>query len=244
MISAAAIEHGALRMYGSLLAERELWGGTLVICCGDVSLFTGAPTAVCIAGGTALVVGASDKSIRASQREGGLDFVVSSLDEALRTLKNCIRERRPLSVGLESEATAVLNEMLERGVAPDFVIYEDTLDPVETEAVEKLVRGGAAPLDLIAADGRGSRVDAWLENKGWLEVQSTAAEGAALREWNEHLQLVLPKDDERRRRWLRQAPRYLRGARNGVHSMWLSTGEQRELNAGVGSPNNTGGGKP
>jgi Urocanase Rossmann-like domain len=221
-------ERRALDIYGSLLAEREAWGGTLVLCCGNVSLFLGAPTAVCIAGGTALVIGASDSSIRSSQRDGGLDFVVRTLDEALRTLKNCVREKRALSVGLMGNAEAILKEMVERGVAPEYVAFDGGFDPRQLEAGRMLIEGGAKPLDLIEMDEDEPRLTAWLAGRGWTKV-SSKADGTALKAWNERLLEVLPKEDEVRRRWLRRLPLYMRFARNGVHYVWLSAEEEQAI---------------
>jgi hypothetical protein len=57
--------------------------------------------------------------MKAAQRAGYLDFVVNSLDEALRALKNEVRQKRPLSVGLIADVDATLAEMDERGIQPD-----------------------------------------------------------------------------------------------------------------------------
>ncbi len=57
--------------------------------------------------------------MKAAQRAGYLDFVVNSLDEALRALKNEVRQKRPLSVGLIANVQATGAEMKERGVQPD-----------------------------------------------------------------------------------------------------------------------------
>ncbi len=55
-------------------------------------------------------------------RTGELDFVVNTLDEALRTLKNEIRQRRPLSVGLIADTDLALAEIAERGLLPDLLL--------------------------------------------------------------------------------------------------------------------------
>jgi urocanate hydratase len=108
-----------LRIYGTLVAEQEDWAGTLVLSYGKGAAVSGIAAAVSIAGGTTLVLDDDAAAVKSAMRRGELDFVVNTLDEALRTLKNQIRQRRPLSVGLIAEVTTVLKEMEERGVLPD-----------------------------------------------------------------------------------------------------------------------------
>ena len=54
-------------------------------------------------------------------RNGSCDFMVNTLDESLRVLKNELRKKKALSVGLLGEASAILPAMVERGVQPDLV---------------------------------------------------------------------------------------------------------------------------
>ncbi len=108
-----------LRIYGTLVTEREDWGGALVLSYGQGAAASGIAAAVSIAGGTTLVLDDDAAAVKSAMRRSELDFVVNTLDEALRTLKNEIRQHRPLSVGLIAEVTAVLQEIEERGVLPD-----------------------------------------------------------------------------------------------------------------------------
>ena len=52
---------------------------------------------------------------------GVIDFLVNSLDEALRILKNEIRKREPVSVAVSIAPQAIAQEMLDRGVLPDLL---------------------------------------------------------------------------------------------------------------------------
>ncbi len=65
--------------------------------------------------------------MKAAMRAGALDFVVNTLDEALRALKNQVRLRRPVGVGLVADVDATLAEMVERGVQPDLHIVSSGL---------------------------------------------------------------------------------------------------------------------
>ena len=57
-------------------------------------------------------------------RDGTVDFVVTSLDEALRILKNEIRKKATVAVCVGWRLLTVEREMLERGVLPDLVFAE------------------------------------------------------------------------------------------------------------------------
>lgn len=109
----------AMRRYRALTELRTEWGGSLVLLIGEPCVHSGAASAVSIAGGTTLALDADATAMKAAQRAGYLDFVVNSLDEALRALKNEVRQRRPLGVGLIADVDATLAEMSERGVQPD-----------------------------------------------------------------------------------------------------------------------------
>jgi urocanate hydratase len=53
--------------------------------------------------------------------DGVVDFVVTSLDEALRILKNEVRKRATVAVCVGAAPSNVEREMIERGVLPDLV---------------------------------------------------------------------------------------------------------------------------
>ncbi len=55
-------------------------------------------------------------------RDGVVDFVVTSLDEALRILKNEVRKRATVAVCVGAAPSAVETQMIERGVLPDLVL--------------------------------------------------------------------------------------------------------------------------
>jgi urocanate hydratase len=54
-------------------------------------------------------------------KTGYCDFMVNSLDEALRILKNAVRKRENISVGLVGNCADVISELAERGVVPDIL---------------------------------------------------------------------------------------------------------------------------
>jgi len=163
------LQRQTLRHYGNLIARREGWGGQLVFTAGEGSSSTGLPAAVSIAGGCTLVLDPDAAAVKSVFRKGGVDFVVNTLDEAVRVLKNEIRQHKPLSVALIAPLQASLDEMAERGLWPD-------LDA--TKLVE----------DLLTS---------WLATRGWSEISVPAASLRALDE--QLLELLPPDDTIRRR---------------------------------------------
>lgn len=76
------------------------------------------------AGAAALAVAEEMAVAKAAMRSGRVNFVVNSLDEAMRILKNEIRKKQPVAVCVAGAMTPVVAEMKERGVLPDFVLAD------------------------------------------------------------------------------------------------------------------------
>jgi len=74
-----------------------------------------------IAGAASLAATADGAMQKQAVRDGVADFLVTSLDEALRILKNEIRKRQPVAVCVALAPESVAAEMLERGVLPDLL---------------------------------------------------------------------------------------------------------------------------
>jgi len=74
-----------------------------------------------IAGGATLTAADDPNVQRQVVRDGVVDFLVTSLEEALRILKNEIRKRATVAVCVADSPAAVEREMIERGVLPDLV---------------------------------------------------------------------------------------------------------------------------
>jgi urocanate hydratase len=216
------IQRETMRVYKTLADLREDWSGKLVLCCGPGCAQTGAPTAVSIAGGTTLAVESDAAAMKSAMRAGYLDFVVNSLDEALRTLKNEVRKRRPLSVGLVSDVGTTLNETVERGLQPDLqLILSDHRD------------SNYSPLETLAQRGMTSL--AITEGQRHSEYHFAAADVALLRTIDAALLATLSAEDARRR-WVERIPAYLREARTGGRWIWLTTAECESLAAAGFSP--------
>src|SRR6202043_4223812 len=59
--------------------------------------------------------------IKKRLKTGYCDFMVTTLEEALRILKNAIRKKENVSVGLVGNCADVIPELAARGVVPDIL---------------------------------------------------------------------------------------------------------------------------
>ncbi len=105
-----------------------------------------------IAGAASLAVSADDGARKQAVRDGVVDFLVSSLDEALRILKNEIRKRSTVAVCVAAPPQApevdFARQMLQRGVLPD-LLPPHSAPPPEFAAFLSL---GARPVVAIHPD--------------------------------------------------------------------------------------------
>ena len=155
-----------------------------------------------IAGAASLAASADAALLRRLMRESALDFVVTSLDEALRILKNEIRKREPVAVGVAIDTKAVEQEMVARGVQPD--LLAPSLG--STRELQTLLDRGARPVEPLPAPPANFQI---------LPIppgQPPAVFDALLLE-------SLAPEDLLNRRWLRFAPRYLPAAARRLRSI-------------------------
>jgi urocanate hydratase len=74
-----------------------------------------------IAGAASLAATADPAAQRGAIRDGVIDFSVTSVEEALRILKNEIRKRQAVSVAVSMDPERLVEQMLDRGVLPDIL---------------------------------------------------------------------------------------------------------------------------
>ena len=219
--SASSRQLDTLRLFGALTDQRDDWGGSLVLCCGEGCANSGIPAAVSIAGGATLAIEADAAALKSAMRSGELDFVVNTLDEALRALKNQVRQSRPLGVGLIANVSAVLEEMVERGVLPNLLLIgmnQPSQPIIENNSIQALQAFGMR-LHIVEIEPRKNRHEVYLP----------AASAIRLREIDEELLAILPADDVVRRRWIQRVPKYRHDARSGGRWIWLSDDEQAQM---------------
>ena len=173
-----------------------------------------------IAGAASLTASADSAVLRRAMREGALDFVVTTLDEALRILKNEIRKKQPVAVGVSAAPEAIVFEMLDRGVQPDLLAPHL---PAAPELAAFAARGARRVEPQPLPAGR---------NFSILPIppdwnQPAAAFDAILLE-------ALAPGDHLNRRWVRLAPRYLPAATRRVRSVVCDVGAALELIVRIG----------
>jgi len=197
-----------IRLYMGLLSaapdvppQTELSLGGRLLYAGELDpLGRALVIAANIAGAATLAASGDPAAQKQAIRDGVVDFLVNSLDEALRILKNEIRKQETVAVCVAASPEFVEREMLERGVLPDL------LAPTAAVREEFLAQG--ARREAFIPD-RANRV-----RISW-HVTSAPAQ------WLPKLDAIaiecLDPEDWRSRRWLRLAPRYLGRLAQGMH---------------------------
>ncbi|HZE81573.1 MAG TPA: urocanate hydratase [Candidatus Polarisedimenticolia bacterium] len=105
-------------------AEKHFGGelaGKLVVSGGMGGMGGAQPLAATMAGACFLGIDVDAERIKKRLKTGYCDFMVNNLDEALRILKNAVRKKEALSVGLVGNCADVIPELAERGVLPDIL---------------------------------------------------------------------------------------------------------------------------
>jgi urocanate hydratase len=237
MLSPTDLQRQTLRLYGELIARRRSYGGLLIFTCGDACSTTGLPASVSIAGGCTLALDPDAAAVKAAFRQGGIDFVVNTLDEAVRVLKNEVRQHKPLGVALISEMESVLEEIAARGILPDLQV---TLDPptnpllIQQSAAPQLA--GVPHLHLANAEGIAAPSEAlanWLTAHALTEILIDPFTN--LRALDEQLLALLPAEDIIRRHWLQRISHYQRPTAGTPRVLWITPTEQPMI-AKLGSP--------
>src|SRR4029077_6142462 len=127
------------------------------------------PLAATLNGAAFLGIEVDPERIKRRVKTGYCDVMVNDLDEALRILKNAVRKREAVSVGLIGNCADVVPEMARRGVVPDLLTDQ-------TSAHDPL--GGYIPQGVSAEEAAELRQrDAGGYQKGSLESMARHVEG-------------------------------------------------------------------
>jgi len=212
----AAAQAAVYQRYAALSATSALdtesgLGGKLVFA-GELATNADLLRAANIAGAASLAASADVDIQRQAMRDGVVDFIVTSLDEALRILKNEIRKKQPVSVAVALRSDAVITEMLVRGVLPDLLGAGTTAPDSEAQFQSQ----GAQAIEDCKPASNGS-YRAWSVDRDfsrWMPLLDTCARS------------VLPAEDALRQRWLRLAPRYLGRQAQKAHGVAMNSEER------------------
>src|SRR5437764_1866187 len=95
--------------------------GKLIVSGGIGGMGGAQPLAATMAGAAFLGIDVDPERIKKRLKTGYCDFLVTTLDEALRILKNAVRKKENVSVGLVGNCADIIPELAERGVVPDIL---------------------------------------------------------------------------------------------------------------------------
>src|SRR6266571_6057047 len=95
--------------------------GKLIVSGGMGGMSGAQPLAATMTGAAFLGIEVDPERIKKRLKSGYCDFMVTSLDEALRILKNAIRKKENVSVGLVGNCADIIPELAARGVVPDIL---------------------------------------------------------------------------------------------------------------------------
>ena len=178
------LERAGLMMYGQMTAGSWIYIGSQGIIQGTFETFSAAgekhfggelegklivsggmggmggaqPLAATMTGAAFLGVEVDPERIKKRLKTGYCDFMVNSLDEALRILKNAVRKKENISVGLVGNCADVIPELAERGVVPDILTDQTSAhDPLNGYIPQGLTVEQAAELRQRDPKGYGQR---------------------------------------------------------------------------------------
>ncbi|HTM42152.1 MAG TPA: urocanate hydratase [Terriglobales bacterium] len=134
----------------SAAGERDFGGeleGKLIVSGGMGGMGGAQPLAATMTEAAFLGVEVDPERIKKRLKTGYCDFMVNSLDEALRILKNAVRKKENISVGLVGNCADVIPELAERGVVPDILTDQTSAhDPLNGYIPQGLTVEQAAEL--------------------------------------------------------------------------------------------------
>ncbi len=174
------LERAGLMMYGQMTAGSWIYIGSQGIVQGTFETFAAAgekhfggdlagklivsggmggmggaqPLAATMNGAAFLGIDVDAERIKKRLKTGYCDFMVNTVDEALRILKNAVRKKENVSVGLVGNCADVIPELGERGVVPDILTDQTSAhDPLNGYVPNGMSLAGA--LELREGDPKG-----------------------------------------------------------------------------------------
>jgi urocanate hydratase len=122
-IGSQGIVQGTFETF-SAAGEKHFGGdlaGKLIVSGGMGGMGGAQPLAATMTGAAFLGIDVDPERVKKRLKTGYCDFMVTTLDEALRILKNAVRKKENVSVGLVGNCADVIPELADRGVVPDIL---------------------------------------------------------------------------------------------------------------------------
>jgi urocanate hydratase len=155
-IGSQGIIQGTFETFAAAAKKHNLGSleGKLVVSGGMGGMSGAQPLAATMTGAAYLGIEVDPERIKKRLKTGYCDFMVNTLDEALRILKNAIRKKEAVSVGLVGNCADVIPELAERGVVPDLLTDQTSAhDPLNGYIPQGLTIEQA--IDLRKSDPKG-----------------------------------------------------------------------------------------
>jgi urocanate hydratase len=179
-IGTQGILQGTYETFAS--AAQQHFGGNLsgkLVVTGGMGGMGGAqPLAATMNGAAFLGIDVDPERIKRRVKTGYCDVMVTSLDEALRILKNAVRKGEATSVGLVGNCADLIPELAKRGVVPDILTDQTSAhDPIGGYVPNGMTLAEALELrKKNAAEYRKRSIAAMGEHvRGMLELQKLGA---------------------------------------------------------------------
>jgi urocanate hydratase len=198
------LERAGLMMYGQMTAGSWIYIGSQGIVQGTFETFAAAgekhfggdlagklivsggmggmggaqPLAATMTGAAFLGIEVDPERIKKRLKTGYCDFMVTSLDEALRILKNAVRKKENVSVGLVGNCADIIPELAARGVVPDILTDQTSAhDPLNGYVPNGMTLSAAVKLRQVDSQGYQERsLDAIAQHvEGMLRLQKMGA---------------------------------------------------------------------
>src|SRR5205809_520026 len=165
----------------SAAGEKHFGGdlaGKLIVSGGMGGMGGAQPLAATMTGGCFLGIDVDADRIKKRLKTGYCDFMVTSLDEALRILKNAVRKKENVSVGLVGNCADIIPELAARGVVPDILTDQTSAhDPLNGYVPNGMTLSAAVKLRQLDPQGYQERsLDAIAQHvEGMLRLQKMGA---------------------------------------------------------------------
>jgi urocanate hydratase len=148
-IGSQGIVQGTFETF-SAAGEKHFGGdlsGKLIVSGGMGGMGGAQPLAATMTGAAFLGIDVDPERIKKRLKSGYCDFMVNTLDEALRILKNAVRKKENVSVGLVGNCADVIPELADRGVVPDILTDQTSAhDPLNGYVPNGMSRAEALEL--------------------------------------------------------------------------------------------------
>jgi urocanate hydratase len=179
-IGTQGILQGTYETFASV-AKKHFSGdlaGKLVVTGGMGGMGGAQPLAATMNGAGFLGIDVDPERIKRRVKTGYCDVMVTNLDESLRILKNAVRKREAVSVGLVGNCADVIPELARRGVVPDVLTDQTSAhDPLNGYVPNGISLDAAIELRKKNPDEYKKRSMAGMAEhvKGMLDLQNLGA---------------------------------------------------------------------